>query len=51
MYPDAEPALAHEPRLQEAGEVGADALVGRDGVFRTRFVHEGGSHDRLHGTI
>ena len=51
MHPDAEHALAHEPLLQEAGEVGADARVSGDGVFRAGFVYEGGRHECLHATI
>jgi len=50
MHPDAEPALVYESLLEQAGEVGADALVSRCGVFGPRVVrHEG--HECLHGTI
>jgi hypothetical protein len=34
----------YQPVLEELGQVGADALVGGDGVFRTRFVQPRRSH-------
>src|SRR6266705_301841 len=44
MHPDAEHALAHQPLLEQAGEVGADALVRRDGVLRARFYQLRAGH-------
>src|SRR5690349_19437444 len=44
MHPGAEHALAHQPLLQEAGEVGADAFVRGDAIFGTVLGGESGGH-------
>ena len=44
MHPDAEHALAQEPLLEQAGEVGADTVVRGDGVFGAVVVESAGGH-------